>query len=327
MNKKIAIRAPAGNLSSLIEAVDVGADGVYIGFQSPTNLRNIPGLNFSYEDAEKGIKYAHHKGKKVYIALNIYPQVDEIELCFKDVDRAYSLGADGVIMTDLAVLEYASSKYPDLCLHLSVQAGSSNSKTINFYQKEFKIKCVILSRTLTIEEVKEIRKRTNVDLEVFVYGSLCANYEGRCQLSSYITGISNNTKGACSPAEYIQFDLNNDKKLKFKLNDIILNEYNHEECCAYPTPCKGRFINTETNKLTYSFQSPVALNLLKSIPQFAEAGVNAFKIEGRQRSEAYVREVTTIFRQALDEYYQNENIYTPRKEWMEPLSLLSEGLK
>ncbi len=327
IDRKIALRSPAGDISSLIAAVDAGADGIYFGFKSPTNLRNFPGLNFSFEDAEKGIEYAHKKEKKVYITLNTNPQAEEIDLCFKEVDNSYSLGVDAVILADLAVLEYTHEKYPDLNIHLSVQAGNCNAETIQFYQKEFGIKCVILSRMLRIEEVKEIRNKTDVELEIFVYGSLCANYEGRCQLSSYITGMPTNTIGACSPAQYVQFETDGNEKLKFKLNEIILNEYKQEEFCAYPTPCKGRYLNTETNRLTYSFQSPGALNLLASIPELIKAGVNAFKIEGRQRSKTYVEKVTKIFRLAIDECYKNQDIYTPRKEWLENLSNLSEGIR
>lgn len=325
--KKIDLRAPAGDLPSLIAAVDAGADGVYIGFQSPTNLRNFPGLNFSLKDAKKGIEYAHNKGKKVYITINIYPQVEEVDLCFKEVDNAYSLGANAVILADIAVLEYTFRKYPDFRIHLSVQAGNSNAETIGFYQREFGIKCVILSRLLTIKQIKEIRKKTDVDLEVFVFGSLCANYEGRCQLSSYITGVSNNTIGACSPAEYVQFISEDNEKLKFKLNGIILNEYKQGEFCTYPTPCKGRYLNTQTNRLTYSFQSPTALNLLASIPELIKAGVDAFKIEGRQRSKTYVEKVTKIFQLAVDESYKNQNIYMPKKEWLKDLAHLSEGIR
>ncbi len=320
--KKIALISPAGDLHSLIAAIDAGADGVYIGFQSPTNLRNFPGLNFNVEDAKKGIEYAHNKEKNVYITLNTHPQVKEVDLCFKEVDKAHSLGADSVILTDLAILEYTNKKYPDLNIHLSVQAGNYNAGAIQFYQREFGIKCVILSRMLTIDEIREIRKKTDIDLEVFIFGSLCPMYEGRCQLSSYITGVSNNTIGACSPAKFVQFVSDDDEILKFKLNDIILNEYKKEEYCTYPTPCKGRYLNLNTNKPAYSFQSPISLNLLASIPEFAKAGVNAFKIEGRQRSRTYVEKVTAIFRLALDEFYKNQDIYVPKKEWLEDLSSL-----
>ena len=327
MIKKIALRSPAGDLQSLMAAVDAGADGVYIGFQSPTNLRNFPGLNFSLEDAKRGIDYAHSKGKETYLTINIYPQLEGVDLCFKEVDSAYSLGVDAVILTDLSVLEYTCTKYPDFEIHLSVQAGNCNAETIQFYQKEFGIKCVILSRVLTVEEIREIRKKTDVDLEIFIFGSICANYEGRCQISSYITGVSSNTGGACTPLKFVQYIYDDNGKLLFKLNEITLNEFDEGEFCTYPTPCKGRYFNTGTNKLSYSFQSPVTLNLLGKIPELIATGVDAFKIEGRQRSHTYVENVTKIFRLALDECYKSKSIYKARKEWLEELSILSEGIK
>ncbi len=327
MTKKIDLISPAGDLPSLKAAVDAGADAVYIGFRSPTNLRNFPGLNFSLKEAKRGIEYAHKRGKEVYVTINIYPQVDGVDLCFKEVDSAYSLGSDSVILTDLAVLEYTHRKYPDFEIHLSVQARNSNAETIQFYKREFGIGCVILSRILTFEEIEEIEKKTSVDLEVFVFGSLCANYEGRCQLSPYITGVSNNTVGACSPLEFVQFVHDDNGKLSFKLNEIILNEYSQGEFCTYPTPCKGRYLNTETDMLTYSFQSPASLNLLGEIPELAAAGVDAFKIEGRQRSKIYVENVTRVFRSALDEFYKSPELYVARKEWLEELCELSEGIR
>ncbi|HDY89769.1 MAG TPA: U32 family peptidase [bacterium] len=326
MTKKIDLRSPAGNLQSLIAAVDAGADGVYIGFRSPTNLRNFPGLNFSFEEAKIGIEYGHSKGKEIYGTINVYPELEGVDLCFKEVDSAYSLGVDAVILTDLSVLEYTCNKYPDLEIHLSVQAGNCNAETIQFYQKEFGIKCVILSRVLTVEEIKEIRKKTDVDLEIFVFGSICANYEGRCQISSYITGVSSNSGGACTPLEFVEYIYADNGKLKFKLNEITLNEFDEGEFCTYPTPCKGRYLNTETNKLGYSFQSPVTLNMIEVIPELAATGVDAFKIEGRQRSNAYTEKVTKIFRSALDEYYKRGSVYRAPKEWLDELCVLSEGI-
>lgn len=302
--RKIALRSPAGNLDSLRRAISAGADGVYIGFQSQTNLRNFPGLNFSIEEAKKATDYAHNKGKEIYIAINTYPQSAQIEECFKAVDAAHSIGADSIIASDLAIMEYSHNEYPDMKIHLSVQAGASNFRAINFYKDNFGIKCAILPRVLNFNEIKEIRKNTDIELEVFVFGSLCANYEGRCSLSSYITGLSCNSFGACAPAEFVEFNQEEDGRLSFWLNGVLLNRFEKQEICSYPTPCKARLKNPLTGTFYYPFQDPVTLNLISSIPRFIDLGVDALKIEGRQRSASYVENVTKIFRLSIDEFYE-----------------------
>lgn len=306
VRKKIASRSPAGNLDSLKRAIDAGADAVYIGFRTETNLRNFPGLNFSVEDAKRGIEYAHNKGKEVYITVNTYPQNAQTKECFKAVDAAYSLGADSIIATDMAIMEYAHNKYPLMKIHLSVQAGASNYKAINFYKNNFKIKCAILPRVLNFDEIKEIRENTDIELEVFIFGSLCANYEGRCSLSSYITGQSCNSIGACAPAEFVEFTQEENGQMSFRLNGVLLNRFEKGEFCTYPTPCKARLKNPLSGKCYYPFQNPVTLNLISQIPTFIELGIDAIKIEGRQRSASYVESVTKIFRLAVDEFYEGK---------------------
>ncbi len=304
--RKIALRSPAGNLDSLKRAVDAGADGVYIGFQSETNLRNFPGLNFSLDHAREGIEYAHSKGKEVYIAINTYPQHTEIRKCFEAVDWAYSIDADSIIATDIAVISYAHTNYPELGIHLSVQAGVSNWRTIKFYVDEFGIKCAILSRVLDLDEMREIRKNIDIQLEVFAFGSLCANYEGRCSLSSYITGESCNSRGACAPAEFVEFNQEEDGRLSFMLNGVLLNRFEKDESCSYPTPCKARFKNPVSGRPYYAFRDPESLNLVSCLGELIDSGIDAIKIEGRQRSAGYIEGVTKIFRSAIDELYEGD---------------------
>ena len=313
------LRSPAGNLPSLMAAVDAGADAVYMGFHSATNVRNFPGLNFSYEEAKEGIEYAHAEGRQVYITLNTYPQSSQVEECLRAVDAAHALDADAVIMADIGLLEYCRARYPDFRIHLSVQAGAASAQAIRFYEREFRIACVILPRALTLDQIRSIRETTEIELEVFAFGSLCANYEGRCFLSSYLTGRSANSFGACSPVEFLQFQETDGGKLQFLLNGIVLNEYDRKEVCSYPTPCKGRFTNDATGKLDYSFQEPLSLNVLPVLAELVEAGADAIKIEGRQRSEVYVEKVTRIFREALDGSKMETG-------WEEELLSLCEGV-
>jgi len=326
--KKLRIFAPAGNLNSIIRAIDSGADAVYAGFQSASNLRNFAGINLPLEDMAKGIEYAHERGKEVFITINSYPQQNELSACFIAVDDAYKLKADAIIVSDLAVLEYSNKKYPDLNLHLSVQAGASNIEAINFYKDNFNITTVILPRVLTLDEIKEISCSVDVEIEIFAFGSLCINYEGKCFLSSYITGESTNTIGTCSTPKYLNF-YNENEKLVFEMNGITMNEYSSDELEFMPKIkdgryekgdsetqwadnflinrrqiCKGRFINSVTGKRAYAFQPPVYLNTIDIIDKIIDSGVGAIKIEGRQRNEDYVARSVAAYRAVIDEYFR-----------------------
>ena len=309
---KIQLNAPAGNLLSLIAAVDAGADSVYIGFQSPTNLRNLPGLNFSLTEAAEAVDYAHQRTTRVYVTVNTYPTDHQLKECFRAVDNADEVGADAVIVADLAVLEYARNRHPNLDVHLSCIAGAADPAAVRFYHKEFGVSCIILPRVLSLEQIAALRQETDVLLEVMVFGVLCANYDGRCSLSSFITGISAHSIGACAPAEFVQFEETEENHLSLKLNGIVINDFAATEKHTYPTPCKGRYYNPAVDRWLHTFQDPCCLNALPVLPKLAAAGVDIVKIEGRQRSLAYVQLVTSIWREAIDSLSQQENFDPPK---------------
>ena len=321
--KKIKLSSPAGNLSSLKEAIKRGADSVYVGLKGASNIRNFPGLNFLPEELAEGLAYARKKRREVYVAINAYPQYGELASSMHTIDECARLGVDGVILSDLGLMEYAHYHYPHLPLQVSVHAGACNHASISFYQKHFGITTVVLPRMLTLKEIAEIRALTTVKLECFVLGLLCINRSGLCYLSSYLTGESNNTQGACSPARYLTFKEHD--RLRISLNGITLNEYG-DECAAYPTPCKGRYRNRATGRLDYLFQAPESLNLLPLLPDLINTGVDILKIEGRQRSRTYVAETTRILRRAIDTYYDNPSAFSVREEWVHRLHSFFEGM-
>src|SRR3989338_4574513 len=259
--KKIELICPAGNLPSLKAAIDNGADVVYTGFNDATNARNFEGLNFTPDELKEGIEYAHAKGKKVYLAVNTFPQMDTYQQWYKSVDNAVKLNSDAIILANLGILKYARDKYPDINIHLSVQASSSNYESINFYRKHFGIKRVVLPRVLTVDEMKEIKQKTDVELEVFALGGLCINIEGRCYLSSYVTGASTNTGGACSPSRFVRFENKDDGRLLISLNKTLLNELSKDETSPYPTCCKGRYIMPD-GRIFYAMEDPESLNAI-----------------------------------------------------------------
>lgn len=196
---------PAGNLPALKTAIDNGADAVYIGFKDDTNARHFAGLNFTGRKLEKAVEYVRDHDKKLHVALNTFAHPDGFNRWTKAVDNAAAMGVDALIVADIAVLEYAATQYPDLELHLSVQASATNTAAIDYYKNNFNVKRVVLPRVLSIHQVKQLARNTDMDLEVFAFGSLCIMSEGRCYLSSYMTGESPNTVGACSPAKYVRW--------------------------------------------------------------------------------------------------------------------------
>lgn len=302
MPKKVEIIAPAGNFASLKAAVENGADVVYLGFNDATNARNFEGLNFTPEELQEGVDLIRKKGRQFYVAINTFPQRETFKQWQESVDNAVNLGADAIILADLGVLSYAREKYPDINIHLSVQASASNYESINFYKKQFNIRRVVLPRVTTIPEIAEIAKKTDVELEVFMLGGLCINIEGRCYLSSFLTGSSTNTDGACSPSRFVRFNNGDDGSLSITLNDVLLNRLSKDESSAYPTCCKGRYV-LPGGELSYAFEEPESLNALSVLPELIEAGVSAIKLEGRQRTKTYVAEVTRTVRKAVDAYY------------------------
>ncbi len=313
---------PAGNLPSLKSAIDNGADAVYIGLPDDTNARNFPGLNFTRARAEQGIQYAHDRNKKVFMATNTYSQTKGWPRWQRAVDTAAGIGIDALILADIGVMDYATGRWPDLPLHLSVQASATNYEALQFYYDNFSIRRAVLPRVLSLPQVKHVAQNTPVEIEVFGFGSLCVMVEGRCILSSYVTGESPNTCGACSPAKAVEWK-ETQHGLESRLNGLLIDQYTSDEKTGYPTICKGRF---EVNKQTYyAIEEPTSLNTLELLPGLMQAGVKAIKIEGRQRSPAYVSRVTKVWREAIDSCKQNPESYKTKDDWNLQLSSVSEG--
>lgn len=322
MTNKVEILAPAGNLPSLKAAVENGADAVYFGFRNATNARNFEGLNFSEKEAAQGIEFAHRHKAKANVVLNTFPQASDPDTWYRTVDMASSLGADAIILANLALIRYTRQRHPNLPIHLSVQASASNHAAINFYRRHFGITRVILPRVLTVPEIRHLKERTDVELEVFAFGGLCVMAEGRCYLSSYVTGVSPNIEGVCSPARAVRFE-NMGERLQTRLGGVLIAEYQKDEEAAYPTICKGRF---EANDHIYHvMEEPSSLNILAMLPEVIQAGVASLKIEGRQRTKSYVATVTKVMREAVDAYYANPQGFRPRGAWIRTLNETSEG--
>ncbi|MEL7966541.1 peptidase U32 family protein [Vreelandella neptunia] len=313
---------PAGNLPALKRAVDEGADAVYFGFQNITNARQFAGLNFTDKRAREGIDYAHRHGKRVFCAINTYPQPDGWQHWTRAVDQAAELGVDALILADMGLLDYATRHHLEISRHLSVQGSATSHEALRFYHQHFGIKRAVLPRVLSITQVRDLAKQTPVELEVFAFGSLCIMAEGRCYLSSYLTGESPNTRGVCSPAAHVRWE-ETPEGLESRLNNVLIDRYAEGDRAGYPTLCKGRF---EVAGETYhAIEEPTSLNTLELLPELRDLGISAVKIEGRQRSPAYVSKVAGIWRQALNRLEAQPERFDPDPAWMAGLAELSEG--
>ncbi len=316
---------PAGSLPALKAAVDQGADCVYLGFRDATNARNFAGLNFDDKAIAAGIDYAHTRGRKVLLALNTYPQAASVAVWQSAVDRAADMGVDATILADPGLMAYACKHRPSLRLHLSVQGSATHADAINFYHQQFGISRAVLPRVLSLTQVEQLIEKTPVEIEVFGFGSLCVMVEGRCALSSYVTGEAPNTHGVCSPAKAVRWQ-ETSKGMEARLSGVLIDRYAPGENAGYPTLCKGRFdVGGVNDDAYYAMEEPTSLNTLSLLPDLMAMGVRAIKIEGRQRSPAYVAQVTQVWREAIDNCQANPHRYTPKTAWMASLGAVAEG--
>lgn len=320
--RRMELVCPAGGLAALKAAVDHGADSVYVGFQDGTNARSFGGLNFDQASARAGVQYAHAAGVKVLVALNTYPRDDSWHTATGAVDHAAELGVDALILADPGLLAYAAERYPDLARHLSVQGSATNEEALAWYQRTFGIRRAVLPRVLSLAQVERVCANAPVEIEVFGFGSLCVMVEGRCALSSYVTGDSPNTAGVCSPARAVQWR-KTPRGMESRLNGVLIDCYADDENAGYPTLCKGRF--TVAGETGYAIEEPTSLNTLEILPELARAGVTAIKIEGRQRSPAYVAQVTRVWRHALDAWYAAPDRFVVQTNWLHQLDKVAEG--
>jgi putative protease len=286
--------APAGDLEKLKAAVVFGADAVYLGGKQ-FSLRERAG-NFTLEELAAGVEFAHARGVKVYVAVNIFARnrdLDDLPTYLKQLER---IGVDAVIVSDPGVLTLVRETTPGLPVHLSTQANTTNWKAARFWQEQG-VSRIILARELGLEEIREIRRQVTVPLEIFVHGAMCISYSGRCLLSSYMTGRDAN-RGDCAQACRWRYALVEEKRP---------GEY---------------FPLEEDSRGTYILSSR-DLCLLEYIPQLVEAGINSLKIEGRVKSIHYVATVVSVYRQALDAYRADPGRFRVRKRWLEELGKVS----
>lgn len=292
---------PAGTPAALRAAVDAGADAIYCGFQNASNARNFPGLNFTVPELHEAVRYAHARSAKVMLATNTFPPAGKLPLWKQAVDDGVAAGVDAFIVADIAVAAYVAERYPEKRLHLSVQAGASSAEAIRYYCREFCVSRVVLPRVLTIAEIRAVSDSVECEIEAFVFGNIGMMAEGRCSLTNYVTGLSTNMDGVCSPASDVHYERDAAGGMSSRLGEFVIDCVGCGENAGYPTVCKGRYTTDQRRQPYYAFEEPISLNLSTLLPDLVQAGVSALKIEGRQRSRAYVQAVVAAFRKAVDD--------------------------
>lgn len=312
---------PAGSMPAVKAAISQGADAIYVGLKDDTNARHFAGLNFTESQLTEVARYVHQAGRKLHVAINTFAHPAAWSRWQQAVDSAVRAGTDVLILADMAVLAYAAERYPQVELHLSVQASATNAAAIDFY-RQFNIQRVVLPRVLSMQQVRALARSCDIDLEVFAFGSLCIMAEGRCYLSSYLTGQSPNTAGACSPAAFVRWQ-EQDGVLESRLNDVLIDRFAVDETAGYPTLCKGRF--TVGEDTYHVLEEPTSLNTLDLLPQLHAEGIKSLKIEGRQRSPAYVTQITQVWRAAIDAVLEDPEHFLVQQHWQQVLNNLAEG--
>ncbi|WP_295801326.1 peptidase U32 family protein [uncultured Microbulbifer sp.] len=313
---------PAGSLPALEAAVENGADAVYIGFSDETNARNFGGLNFNDKTSMRALERIRSRGKKLFVAINTYARPGTFSRWQAAVDRAAGLHADAVILADIGLMGYARDRHPELPLHLSVQASATGAPALAFYHRQFGIRRAVLPRVLSLKQVQQLAAASEVELEVFGFGSLCIMAEGRCHLSSYVTGESPNLNGVCSPAKAVEWRTT-EQGLETRLNKVLIDRFADNEHAGYPTLCKGRFM--VDGKRQHALEEPTSLNSMALLPELRAAGIRAIKLEGRQRSPAYVAQVVRTWREAIDEVMRSGSDFSITERWRTTLAKNAEG--
>ncbi|MDY3030861.1 MAG: U32 family peptidase [Clostridia bacterium] len=295
MNKP-ELLAPGGSLEKLKTAIEYGADAVYIGGEA-FSLRTAA-ENFTTEEIAEGIKFAHDRGKKVYLTANILPHNEDIEKFEDFIKEMRPLGFDAVLIADPGLFDMVSELAPELPIHISTQANNVNYRSARFWHR-MGAKRIVLAREMSFAEIAEIRAKIppELELEAFVHGAMCISYSGRCLLSNYLTNRDAN-QGACSHPCRWKYSLVEEKR-PGQYMDVFENE-------------RGTFIFNSKD-----------LCMIEHIPELVQSGISSLKLEGRVKTAYYVATVVGAYRREIDRYFADPENYRFNPEEMEELCKVS----
>lgn len=286
--------SPAGNFEKLKAAVRFGADAVFMGGPA-FGLRANAG-NFSFDEMEEAFKYLHDRGKKGYVTVNIYPQTNELESIRQYLKKCEQLGADALIISDPGIFSIVKQEGIKTPVSISTQANTTNLAAINFWAS-LGASRVIMAREVRKEDLVEIMKNAQCEVETFIHGAICISMSGRCLISSYMTGKDANNGECTHPCRW---------------NYALMEEKRDGE--YFPV--------YEDDRGTYLYNSK-DLCLLDRIGELVKMGSASGKIEGRMKSIMYVSIVTGVYRQAIDSAVKDADNYKPLPEWRHLLESVS----
>ena len=281
MNKP-ELLAPGGSLEKLKTAINYGADAVYIGGEA-FSLR-VAAENFSYEDMKEGLRYAHERGKKIYLTANILPHNEDINTFEQFIEEIRPMGFDAVLVADLGIFDMMRTLAPEIPIHISTQANNVNYRSACTWYK-LGAKRVVLAREMSFEEIREIREKTpeDLELEAFVHGAMCVSYSGRCLLSNYMAHRDAN-RGACAHPCRWNYSLVEQTR-PGEYMDVFENE-------------RGSFIFNSKD-----------LCMIEHIPELVSSGITSFKLEGRVKTSYYVATIVKAYREEIDRYCADPEHY------------------
>ncbi len=293
---KIELLAPAGNMEKMKMALLYGADAVYLAGKG-FGLRAYGG-NFTREEMKEAVKYAHSMGKKVYVTVNIIPRNEDLEGMDDYLKFLQDIRVDAALISDLGVFSLARQVAPELPIHVSTQASSANWRTVKMW-KDLGASRVVLAREVSLAEMADIRKKVDIELEVFGHGALCISWSGRCLLSNFFTnGKRQSNRGECIQACRFRYSVVEESR-------------------------PGQYWPVEEDEHgTYVFNSK-DLCMVDHVKELIEGGASSLKIEGRMKSVYYVAAVVSAYRKAIDAYYEEGENYKVRPEWREELEKVS----
>jgi putative protease len=290
-NNPVELLAPAGSVEKLEIAIHYGADAVYLAAKE-FSLRNFS-ENFTLDELRQAVQFAHRQGVKVYIACNIYARNDDQPAIVDFLKTLGEIGPDAIIVADSGIFMLASKLLPQTPLHISTQANTTNYQSALFWQN-LGAKRINLARELSLQEIDEITRRCDLEIEAFVHGAMCISYSGRCLLSSFMANRDSN-RGMCShPCRW--------------------------EYAVVEEQRPGQYMPiAEDGRGTYIFNSK-DLCMIEHIPEMIEAGIVSFKIEGRVKGINYLGPTVKIYREAIDTYFANPAAYRVKEDWRQELA-------
>ena len=284
---KMELLAPAGSMDKMKMAFLYGADAVYLGGKS-FGLRAFSD-NFSNEELKEAVDYAHARGKHVHVTVNIFPHNDDLKGLPEYLVYLRDIGVDAILIADPGIFALARQLVPDLPVHISTQANTTNWASTKFWRDNGASR-VVMAREVSLRDVKEIHAKVpDIELEGFIHGAMCISYSGRCLLSNFLVGRDAN-QGACT------------HPCRWKYS-VVEETRPGEYMPVY-----------ENERGTYIFNSK-DLCMIEHIPELVDAGIDSFKIEGRMKTALYVATVARTYRKAIDDYKKDPALYRKNMEW------------